>query len=86
MRHDWNSLLSDEPSLTFGRFSKAFFPDRRDMLHYLTNYTATLGLNVKYNTDVRNISRVTPEREQDGQEFVTAYRMVDQNGQMYSCR
>ena len=25
-RHDWNSLLSDDPNLLFGRFSTDFFP------------------------------------------------------------
>ena len=25
-RHDWNSLLSDDPALHFGRFSADFFP------------------------------------------------------------
>ena len=27
MRHDWNSLLSDDESLLMTRYSKQFFPD-----------------------------------------------------------
>lgn len=32
MRHDWNSLLSDDESLLMTRYSKKFFPDADDLV------------------------------------------------------
>ena len=28
LRHDWNSLLSDDPQLLFTKYSSDFFPDK----------------------------------------------------------
>lgn len=35
MRHDWNSLLSDDESLLMTRYSKKFFPDADDLVRLL---------------------------------------------------
>ena len=35
MRHDWNSLLSDDDSLLMTRYSKKFFPDADDLVSFL---------------------------------------------------
>lgn len=32
MRHDWNSLLSDDESLLMTRYSKKFFPNADDLV------------------------------------------------------
>jgi len=35
MRHDWNSLLSDDESLVMTRYSKKFFPDADELVSFL---------------------------------------------------
>jgi len=35
MRHDWNSLLSDDESLLMTHYSKKFFPDADDLVSLL---------------------------------------------------
>ena len=35
MRHDWNSLLSDDDSLLMTHYSKKFFPDADDLVSSL---------------------------------------------------
>ncbi|KAK4291931.1 hypothetical protein Pmani_035265, partial [Petrolisthes manimaculis] len=46
LRHDWNSLLSHDPSLLFQHYSSDFFPDADAMVRYLNDYTEKLGLRV----------------------------------------
>ncbi len=38
LRMDWNSLLSDDPELLFGRYSKRYFPAADDLLRYLADF------------------------------------------------
>lgn len=79
LRHDWNSLISDDESLKFGRYSKEFFPHRRTYVKYLKDFVAKFQLNVVYNTDVHNIS------QSDGNakyQFI----MRDQHGSVFTCK
>src|SRR5689334_14641757 len=71
LRMDWNSLLSDQESLRFTRYSQAYFPDAAVMVHYLTEFAETTGLNVRYDTTVVKISR-------DDQ-----FQVTDQRGEVY---
>ena len=57
LRHDWNSLLSDDDSLLVKYYSHDFFPQADDYLRYLSDFASKLQLNIKLNTEVRNISR-----------------------------
>ena len=41
MRHDWNSLLSDDESLLMTKYSKQFFPDA-DILVSVISLCSTL--------------------------------------------
>ena len=41
MRHDWNSLLSDDESLLMTKYSKQFFPDA-DILVSVISFCSTL--------------------------------------------
>ena len=36
LRHDWNSLLSDDESLLYKHYSKAFFPSADSMVSVLS--------------------------------------------------
>ncbi|XP_051015860.1 FAD-dependent oxidoreductase domain-containing protein 2 isoform X1 [Acomys russatus] len=81
LRHDWNSLLSDDPQLLFRHYSQAYFPDASDMVRYLGDFAQRLGLRVLYNT---NITRVTLDKNPqawNGHYFL----LTDQKGQTYQC-
>ncbi len=55
LRVDWNSLLSDDPSLRFTHYTGRYFPDADDYLRYLSDYAN--GLNVRYDHRVSRVSR-----------------------------
>ena len=61
LRHDWNSLLTPKKSITgsqftsninsdqydmrFANYSEAYYPDRRDLAQYLTDFSVFFDLN-----------------------------------------
>jgi len=57
MRWDWNSLITDEDSLLFKNYSKRYFPDANDLHQYLVDFAAHYNFNIKYGTNVTNVSR-----------------------------
>lgn len=63
MRMDWNSLLSDDPSLLFKNYSVKYFPPAEALLDYLADFAAKTGVRVRYQTDVTRVSK-------EGDEFV----------------
>uniref|UniRef100_X1ZGH7 FAD-dependent oxidoreductase domain-containing protein 2 n=1 Tax=Capitella teleta TaxID=283909 RepID=X1ZGH7_CAPTE len=81
MRHDWNSLLSDNTDLLFKEFSKEFFPKREDAVRYFNAYEEVLKLNVLHGVEVEGI-----RREWNAQQNGQVYIMSDQRGEQYSCR
>lgn len=81
LRHDWNSLISDDESLKFSRYSRDFFPHRQAYVRYLNDFEKKLGLKVIHNTDVRNISRADVSRT-NGYRFI----MSDQFGNVFLCK
>ncbi|GIV34469.1 MAG: pyridine nucleotide-disulfide oxidoreductase [Chitinophagales bacterium] len=56
-RHDWNSLLSDDPNMRFTRYSDELFPHADDMCRYLQDFADRFQLNIHYNTEVKKISK-----------------------------
>ena len=58
LRHDWNSLLSDDDSLLFKNYTKDFYPKADVMVKYLNDYYKKNKLNVIFNTDVYKINRI----------------------------
>ena len=81
MRHDWNSLLSDNDDMLMRHYTRDFFPKRESLVHYLNDYTKTFDLNVKYNTEVSNISKVWNSTADSN-----LYHMNDQQGNTYQCK
>ncbi|XP_048575414.1 FAD-dependent oxidoreductase domain-containing protein 2 [Nematostella vectensis] len=79
LRHDWNSLISDDESLLMKHYSKKFFPDADDYVKYLNDYATKLKLNVQYNTNIRNVSRKVMGK-------TTQFFIKDQNDTVYECR
>ncbi len=55
LRHDWNSLLSDDPELLFGRYTERYFPAADDYLRYLADFSR--GLRIEYDTRVTRIGK-----------------------------
>ena len=57
LRHDWNSLLSDDGP-KFTDYSKEYYPDRKDLVRYINDYAEKYKLNIKYKTNVDRISKM----------------------------
>jgi thioredoxin reductase len=57
LRHDWNSLLNDDPELSFTRYSDELFPSADDLFKYLNDFSDKWNLNIRYNTTVNQISK-----------------------------
>lgn len=79
MRHDWNSLLSDDESLLMTKYSKQFFPDADILVRYLNDYATKLKLKVQYNTNILHVSR-------SGEEDDALFHLKDQNETEYTCK
>ncbi len=75
LRHDWNSLLTDDYSLLFKEYSQEYFPPADTMLEYLSDFAQRFGLKIRFNTRVQSVER-------HGDDF----RVVAQDGQVYTCR
>jgi thioredoxin reductase len=75
LRHDWNSLLSDDPDLKFGAYSTELFPHADDYTRYLRDFAAPLAEHIRYGSQVEHISR-------DGEDGF-AVRVA--SGQTYRC-
>ncbi|MFE2756091.1 NAD(P)-binding domain-containing protein [Actinosynnema sp. NPDC059335] len=57
LRTDWNSLLSDDPSLLFTAYTPRYFPDAEVMLRYLADFAAKHDLPIRYGTEVVSVAR-----------------------------
>lgn len=57
LRWDWNSLISDDDSLLFKRYSPEFFPPADDLVRYLQDFSQRHKLNVECGVRVEHISR-----------------------------
>ena len=60
MRHDWNSLLSDDPEMRFTKYSDELFPPADVLVKYTKDFVEKFNLNMKYNAKVCRISRLAP--------------------------
>jgi thioredoxin reductase len=59
LRHDWNSLLTHDFSHQFTEYSDELYPNRWDLVRYLTDFSEKFQLKIQFNTTVINISRKT---------------------------
>jgi len=66
---DWNSILSDDPSLRFTRYSERFFPPAEEMVRYLADFEAAASLRTQYNTRVAHVTRNGDFRVEDQDGF-----------------
>lgn len=75
LRHDWNSLLTDDYSHQFKDFSKEYFPPAQSLVDYLSSFAEKFGLNVRCNTRIEQIRRTE-----------AGYEMETADGQKLTCR
>lgn len=75
LRHDWNSLLTDDYSALFRDFSVEYFPPADALLSYLAHFAKKFDLQLQTNTRITRVSR-----QADG------FTLLDQNGTSWNCR
>jgi len=74
-RHDWNSLLSDDPKMRFTEYTEELFADA-DILHkYLQDYATKFSLKISYNTEVEKIARTSSGH----------FLLTTRTGSVYEC-
>ena len=74
LRMDWNSLLSEDPSALFTRYSERYFPDADDMVRYLEDFARSQRLRIRYRTEIVRIRR---DRH---------FELEDAEGRVHACR
>ncbi|XP_067937760.1 FAD-dependent oxidoreductase domain-containing protein 2-like [Watersipora subatra] len=57
LRHDWNSLLSDDGEMKFTSYSDELYPNSGDLAQYLNDFAEKFQLNICYNTKVTKVSK-----------------------------
>ncbi|ADG75024.1 FAD dependent oxidoreductase [Cellulomonas flavigena DSM 20109] len=82
LRHDWNSLLSDDPDLRFTRYTDRYFPDADVMVQYLADFAERSKVRVRYGAPVTRVSRRTDDafEVQVGSDTLTARTVVVATG------
>ena len=75
MRHDWNSLLSDDYSLLFKQYDERFFPQADNLVRYLRDFADRFRIKVTPNVHVTFIQR-------NRDDFI----LEDGGGRKFSCR
>ncbi len=77
MRHDWNSLLTDDYSHLFRDYSDELYPHADDIYRYMIDYAEKFKLKIQYNTRISGITR-----QQNHGLFV----LTDSDGKQYTCQ
>lgn len=68
LRHDWNSLLSDNGPL-FTSYSNDYYPKRDDLLRYLYDFTIVNNIVIQYGTNVTLIEKIN-----NGYKLIVSYQ------------
>jgi thioredoxin reductase len=58
LRMDWNSLLTDDPSLLFTNYTERYFPPADLMPEYLTDFAGKTGVRLRTGARVDQVSKV----------------------------
>jgi thioredoxin reductase len=57
LRHDWNSLISDDRTMRFSEYTDELFPSADTYVQYLRDFASRFDLNIAYNSTVTHVSR-----------------------------
>lgn len=74
LRHDWNSLLCDDPDLQFPNYSKELYPRAEDLQRYLVDFATRYSLKIVYRTRVCAIGK-------NKNHFI----IREEHGKLYTC-
>jgi len=77
LRHDWNSLLSDDESMRFTEYSKELFPSAEELCRYMNDYAERFSIKIRFGTWVENIRR---------DEDTGTFSVVDRDGHVFTCK
>ncbi|TDD93340.1 pyridine nucleotide-disulfide oxidoreductase [Actinomadura rubrisoli] len=90
LRMDWNSLLSDDPSLLFTRYSDRYFPSADDMVRYLADFAAATDLKIAYGTRAVHVTRAAAsaadgrsDRDRTGASGEGPFLVTDEHGRVH---
>lgn len=75
LRHDWNSLLSEDYAPAFRDYDDKFFPHADNIVRYMNDFVAMHGIMIEPNVDISTISR-------DGDTYI----LSGASDKSYSCR
>jgi thioredoxin reductase len=75
LRMDWNSLLSEEGSPLFTRYSENYFPPADEMVRYLGDFASIHQLPIKIRTRIKHITRCNG-----------VFRATDESGEVYDAK
>lgn len=75
LRHDWNSLLTDDYSHLFKDYSRDYFPPADAIVDYLEDFAQKFDLKIRCDTRIETVKR-TPN----------GYALIDQAGNKFTCR
>jgi len=78
LRHDWNSILSDDPEMRFTKYSDKLFPPADGIVEYLNDFVKHFNLNVKYNTKVMKIGRVAGQSD--------IFKITSESGEVFQSK
>ena len=77
MRHDWNSLLTDDYSFLFRNYSEKLYPDADELYRYLMDFSEEYNLKIQLNTRVKTIAH----KKKGPANFI----LTDEAGREYTC-
>lgn len=75
MRHDWNSLLSDDPELRFTKYTDELFASADVLYQYLQDFARKTEVNIAHGTVVKTVSK-----QSDG-----SFHIATKEGPDYQC-
>lgn len=61
LRHDWNSLLTDD-DFKFTDYSENLYPESKDMVTYLNDFSKKYELKIKFNVDIDKITKTSSDQ------------------------
>lgn len=79
MRHDWNSLLTDDFGHLFKSYDKAFFPSADHYVAYINDYVRKYRIKIRYGYRVARVSKregIFSVRNDVGETITATYLIV----------
>lgn len=75
LRHDWNSLLTDDNSHLLRDYTHEYFPPAETFVEYLRDFATKFELKIRHNTTITSIRRTE-----------NGFVLVDASGNEFTCQ